>query len=210
MTNIFSSSKSSSFPLPSLTRSELVFAIFYTICYYFGMARPKKRNSYVDDLTIKQRKFVNRYVETGNAKQSVLDSYDAKEVSASGIATKLLKKPKIQRAIDKSLAKAGFDEDFAAATLKTVVEEGYHNLDKTRPADILRALKLYTDIKGHAQSKQTKSVEEKFVDKIRDMNTAQLKKKLDELDEKQKQLMAYLDRSLQNGETVEEDEKEEK
>lgn len=172
---------------------------------YSQMARPKKRNRYTDGLTIKQRKFVNRYVKTGNGRQSVLEAYDANETTADGLAYRLLQKDKIQRAIDVALAKIGFDEDFAAANLKRVVDEGQNNLDKTRPADVIRAIKLYHDIKGHTEKNIKKDVKKEIEDKIRDMNTIQLKKKLDQLDDKQKRLMEYMEGTLQDGEIVEEE-----
>ncbi len=165
------------------------------------MGKPRKKTRFADRLTIKQRKFVNQYVKTGVAKNAVLTAYDTSEKNACSMGTVLLKKEKIQNAIDVALAKAGFDEDFAAGTLKTVVEEGKMNLDKTRPSDVISALKLYHQIKGDVGDKN-KSQTKQLRDQLRDMSIGKLKEKLDELNKRQEKLTMYLENKIEEGEVV--------
>ena len=62
----------------------------------------------MENLTLKQQKFVASYIETGNATQAVCDNYNVKDrKSAKVIACGLRKHPKIRQALYEVQDEAG-------------------------------------------------------------------------------------------------------
>lgn len=64
-----------------------------------------------DKPTIKQRKFVKEYIETGNGTQSALKVYDTKDyMTAAMIASENLKKPKVIELLEDQASVAMLDQ----------------------------------------------------------------------------------------------------
>lgn len=78
-----------------------------------------------NNLTIKQRRFVKRTLETGNPTKAVLDTYDASSrASAASIASQNLRKVAIRDAIEEGLASEGLTPRYIFGKLKKVLDNG--------------------------------------------------------------------------------------
>ena len=70
------------------------------------------------DITVKEAKLVKGIAMGKTKQQAGLDAYDTTDpATASAIATETLKKPKVQEALQKALAKHGIDMDSAVAPI---------------------------------------------------------------------------------------------
>lgn len=76
-------------------------------------------------LTIKQRRFVKRTLETGNPTRAAMDVYDASNrASASAIASENLRKLNVREAIEEGLASEGLTPGYIFGKLKGVLDRG--------------------------------------------------------------------------------------
>mgnify|MGYP001563254629 CR=1 FL=1 len=88
----------------------------------------------MEELTKKQRGFVQDFVETGNATQSALNNYDIESDNkynvAGAIGSENLKKPKIQEALKPIIERyvKELDEILSAMSLKDKNSEQYKTL----------------------------------------------------------------------------------
>lgn len=109
--------------------------------------RTRKSN---DGLTMKQRKFVNAYCESGNASQSALKA-GYSENSAESQGSRLLKNPKVIKAIE--LKEKEFEmaslitKEYVLAALKDIADdEGEQTQNKLRALENLgKYLTMFTD-----------------------------------------------------------------
>lgn len=99
-------------------------------------------------LTIKQRNFVKKYIESnGNGTRAALDAYNTKDATvAHSIASENLQKPAIQRAIELALERVGLSDDYISELLKNATEAGLGN--KATNADTLRGVDMLLRLKG--------------------------------------------------------------
>jgi phage terminase small subunit len=155
------------------------------------------------NLTIKQRKFVSKVVNGESPKQAVLDVYSGKKENSSTRANELLKKPKIQREIDRALENAGFSTDYATSKMKKLMEAGEANLDATRPGDMIRMLELWMKAKGIiGGTNRIDPAEQQYKDKVKKMEFTELRKQISDMDKRQKTLLAKIDGRTEEGEVV--------
>ncbi len=76
-------------------------------------------------LTIKQRRFVKRTLETGNPTGAAMEAYDtAKRNVASAIASENLRKPAIREQIEQALQAEGVTPRYVVEKLKTTLDAG--------------------------------------------------------------------------------------
>lgn len=106
-------------------------------------------------IKIRERKFVKKYIETGVGTTSVRYAYGSgkgklNDSSASNMATELLKRPRVQRAMQEALERAGLGSDTVATSLKKIVKAGTSDdaLDKATPDQAIRALDIVARITG--------------------------------------------------------------
>lgn len=104
-------------------------------------------------LSIKQKKYVNAVVRTGNRTQSVLEAYNTKSPNvAQNIATKLDHNPMVQEAIDLALAKNNITLDNRTARLVQIADWAP---DKVSSDTVLKAnIELIKLLKGYENIKQ--------------------------------------------------------
>ena len=112
-------------------------------------------------LSLKQKKFVSNYLKTGNAVQSVLDSYDTKSYgSAKKLANDNRNNPMILDAIDLALKKNSITLEGQTDRLKEIANEWQP--DKISSDTVLKAnIELIKLLKGYpdrVNRKETKSI----------------------------------------------------
>lgn len=146
------------------------------------------------DLTLKQKMFVKEYLKTGVKAQAYRAAFGSKgdRAKESSYGAMVYKKPKVRKAIEEALEGADLSDDFAARTLKEVVDKGKDNLDDTRPTDVLKALEMFFKLKGHLGTK-TPQVDER--EEAEKMSVDQIQKELEKLDRKQSRLLAMFGRA---------------
>lgn len=120
-------------------------------CFYFG----KEVSSITKKLTLKQQRFVDEYIISGNATQAVIKAGYSKK-TANRIATENLSKPVIKTAIDKRNAEIQSEKTMdmqevmellasiarGETTEETVTNKGDVIETATRNSDKLKALEL--------------------------------------------------------------------
>lgn len=120
-------------------------------CFYFG----KEVSSITKKLTLKQQRFVDEYIISGNATQAAIKAGYSKK-TANRIATENLSKPVIKTAIDKRNAEIQSEKTMdmqevmellasiarGETTEETVTSKGDVIETATRNSDKLKALEL--------------------------------------------------------------------
>ena len=120
-------------------------------CFYFG----KEVSSITKKLTLKQKRFVDEYIISGNATQAAIKAGYSKK-TANRIATENLSKPVIKTAIDKRNAEIQSEKTMdmqevmellasiarGETTEETVTNKGDVIETATRNSDKLKALEL--------------------------------------------------------------------
>lgn len=118
-------------------------------------------------LSLKQQRFVKKYVETGKPMEAALDAYDTtNRKTASSLAQQNLDKPLIQQELAKALSKAG-------ATLESIVDNVTNIANETdiRPSadTVLKAnqdlLKLYNAYPEKTSKHLSYSVKQNLTEK---------------------------------------------
>jgi hypothetical protein len=101
------------------------------------MEKPKKLRR----LTLKQRGFVKRFIETKNGTRAALDNYDTTDRNtAAMIASDNLTKPNVRQEVEQQLKEAGLNQAYLDDSLKKVADAGIRNLAATKPETLLKAI----------------------------------------------------------------------
>src|SRR5262245_35772408 len=99
-------------------------------------------------LTVKQRKFVRSYVETGNGTQAALQAYETDDPrTAHAIAAENLQKPAVQQAVADLLDQGGLS-DRKLAEVHAHLLGLYQSPDPREKMIALRALHMAYQLKG--------------------------------------------------------------
>lgn len=99
-------------------------------------------------LTIKQRIFIAKYLETSNCTEAASVTYDVDNRNVAGvIGWENLRKPKISRAIRYALEVGGISDEFLASSLKAIIEAGTGV--KATAKSSLEATELVFKLKGY-------------------------------------------------------------
>lgn len=126
--------------------------------------QPKKHT--FKSLTLKQRKFAKRFVETGNATQAIIDAgYNAKDrINASRMASENLAKVEVRATIEESLIKAGLTSDFMTESLQKIAKAGTSDraLKKATPDVAIKALDMQAKL-SNAYPEKAVTIEKKSV-----------------------------------------------
>jgi phage terminase small subunit len=96
-------------------------------------------------LTLKQKRFSDAYVKTGNATKAVLQTYDTQDKkSASVIGSTNMANPRIVTYIESILDNAGVSDIYLAHQLRTVIDNSLTKkaLKKISPSDGLRGIEM--------------------------------------------------------------------
>ena len=98
-------------------------------------------------LTLKQSRFVDYYLQTGNATQSAkLAGYNSNKNTLAVIGAENLIKPNIKRAIKDKLLKDKINPTYVLSGISTLAESSSKDSDKLRAYELLgKYLKLFTD-----------------------------------------------------------------
>lgn len=76
-------------------------------------------------LTLRQRKFIANYLETGNATEAASRAYNVKNRNVAGvIAHQNLRKLKVRQVINYALEVAGITDDYLAMSMKKIIDAG--------------------------------------------------------------------------------------
>lgn len=129
-------------------------------------------------LTIKQRRFVKAYVETGNGSQAALQAYNTTPEVAPKIASENLLKPDIRQAVDQALVKSGLTLDLIADEIKGLATTQPDKVSadvKLRSLETL--LKLHNAFPGSKHTNLNLSVK----GKMRDLSFQDAKLELEKL-----------------------------
>jgi len=108
-------------------------------------------------LTIKQKRWAERYLQSGNASQSALEVYDTNSRNtAKLIGYKNRRLKHVQAYLEALLDQAGLSDEKIAQHLKTVIEAGVKAQATT--SDALRSLELVLKLKDRYPSQKVESV----------------------------------------------------
>ena len=118
-------------------------------------------------ISLKQRKFAQKYVETGNATESAMQAYDVKNrLSAKHTGSVALNNPMVQEEIEKALKRNGITFDTVLDRFKEIAD---WSPDKISSDTVLKAtieqaklLKMYPD---KIQKHESKSIRINLNDK---------------------------------------------
>ena len=98
-------------------------------------------------LTIKQKKWAERYLHTGNASQSALEVYETNSRNtAKLIGYKNRRLKHVQAYLEALLDKAGLSDEKIAQHLKGIIESGVKA--QASSSDALWALQIVSKLKG--------------------------------------------------------------
>jgi len=98
-------------------------------------------------LTVKEKKFVRRLAETGNATQAVMDSYNVKKrLTARQMALDLKKRPHVQNELIKIMDSLGLDEQGIMSKWNEAIKEGWGI--RATHKDALSSLTMATRLRG--------------------------------------------------------------
>ena len=141
------------------------------------MAKKKILNG----LTVKQKKFIDEYVKSGNGTQAAMKVYNVNgKVSAAAVASDNLQKLNVRKSIEEIMADVGYSTDKSVSTLAYIQQAGKDK--KLSAGDSIRATELLLKLEG-------KLVDRKQVSKLNiNIETAD-KVKLLKLKEKYNKLL---------------------
>jgi hypothetical protein len=122
-------------------------------------------------LSIKQKKFVNNYLQTSNQTQSALHAYNTTSIgTAKTVANRNMRNPMIVEAIDQALKKNNITLEGQTDRLKEIANEWQP--DKISSDTVLKAnIELIKLLKGYPTT--TKKVESKSIRVILNSKTYQ-------------------------------------
>jgi len=111
-------------------------------------------------LSLKQKKFINNYLKTGNAPEAALEAYDTKNrPSAQALGAQTLDLPEVQSEIDKALEKNGITLDKVTDRVQQMAS---WSPDKVSSDTVLKAnielLKLLKAYPDKVQKHDTRSI----------------------------------------------------
>ena len=142
------------------------------------------------ELTVKQKRFVQKLVETGNGTQAAMDAYDVKNYNtAHAIASENLQKPTIKRELELALEHAGLSDNYISDLLREATVAGLGV--KATNADSLRGIELVSRLKGHLdkEDKNTSLTQTNvYIEELKLLGEEGLKSKLNSLLQEIKQL----------------------
>lgn len=101
--------------------------------------------------TMKQRKFVKRYIETGSPKQAALDAYNTTPKTASVLGNNILQSPTVRKYLYDCLENQGLTDKKIARKLDDIMEAGTTKeaLSKSTPALAFKILQEANKIKDN-------------------------------------------------------------
>jgi phage terminase small subunit len=101
----------------------------------------------LNGLTVKQKKFIDEYVKTGNGTASALKVYNTKsKIVAGSIASDNLQKPIVKKTIEEIMADVGYSTDNSVSTLSYIQQHGKDK--KLSASDSIRATELLLKLEG--------------------------------------------------------------
>jgi ribosome assembly protein YihI (activator of Der GTPase) len=100
-----------------------------------------------DKLSLKQSKFVDYYLQTGNASKSAkLSGYNGNDATIRAIGAENLTKPLIKQAIKSRLIKDKITPDYVLSGISTIADNSSKDVDRLKAYELLgKYLKLFTD-----------------------------------------------------------------
>lgn len=148
-------------------------------------------------ITLKQRKFVEKYVETGNGTQAALDVYNTKDPNvAHSIAVGNLRSPMVRAEIEEALEATGLDLVSISNLLKKATTSGLGqkatNADSLRGIDIM--LKLQNAYPNNVQKSAHLRVDFRE-ERRRRLESMSIPELTEDLNRKQKEIQEILEDS---------------
>ena len=142
-------------------------------------------------MTVKQRKFVKRYLENGgNGTQAALDAYNTDDPKvAKVIASKNLTLDNIKMEIELALERAGLSDEYISELLRDATTAGMGV--KATNADSLRGIDMMLKLKGAYPTAIQKSAHIRI-----DYRQQLMHKSTEELEEELRNMQAYTNEFL--------------
>lgn len=141
-------------------------------------------------LTIKQKRWAERYLQIGNASQSALEVYDTNSRNtAKLIGYKNRRLRHVRAYMEALLDQAGLSDEKIAQHLKTVIETGLQA--QATAADALKGLELVLKLKDKFPSHKVESVSQN-INIDYSATPEQLSQKLREVQTENQKLLAEL------------------
>jgi phage terminase small subunit len=136
------------------------FNTFLYFCYNNHMPNTTEHNKPKRPkrpLTLKQRRFIDYYLQTGNATKSAkLAGYTTTKHSLEVIGSQNLRKVEVARAINTKLQAQKINPEYVLSGISTLADTSKRDSDKLRAYELLgKYLKLFTDVE---ESKPTEII----------------------------------------------------
>ena len=98
-------------------------------------------------LTLKQSRFIDHYLATGNATKSAkLAGYDTNKRTLEVIGSENLSKPEIVKALQAKLIKDKINPTYVLSGISTIADDSLKDSDRLKAYELLgKYLKLFTD-----------------------------------------------------------------
>lgn len=140
-------------------------------------------------MTLKQKAFVKKYLETGNGTQSALDVYNTDNPDvAANIASENLRKPKVIEEINKVLDRKGLSIEQVSESVGDILRRGPET--KVTGDNVLRAAELAYKLHGAFPASKSSHFRLDVRQDLEKMSYQELIEKKRELDKEIKEIIA--------------------
>ena len=135
--------------------------------------------------TIKQKRFVKAYIESGSAKRAALSAYDVSDKNAAMFGYTVLKQDNVKNLIQIALEKEGLTDDLISQKLHKIVDAGTSDsaLAVAKVSDAHKAIQELNKIKGNyaAEKKQVETKSTRLNMDLKGKTPEELQKALEDL-----------------------------
>ena len=144
-------------------------------------------------ITLKQKKFVKKYVETGKGTQAALETYNtASSNVAANIASENLRKPKVIEEKNRMLKRKGLSVEQVSESVGEVLRRGVET--KVTGDNVLRAAEMVYKLHGAFPAQKSAHLRLDFKEerrrKLENMSIQQLEEENERLTKEIEEIMA--------------------
>jgi phage terminase small subunit len=146
------------------------------------MARKGLRTPERTTPTLKQKKFIKSYLETGNATQAVIDAGYNSETreKARSTASSIKNASIVKKTIEKVLDEEGLSDEKLAGTLHSIIDKGAKS-DRITASDSLRGIEMSYRLKDRFPAERKQIETKNFSMTLKGSTAQELTQQLQEL-----------------------------
>lgn len=127
--------------------------------------------------TLKQKRFADNLIRTGNITQSALSVYDTKSRKAAyQIGYRNLQNPTVKSYMAFQMKEMGLDDSYLHASLKRIIDSGTSKrvLKRATPSDALRGLEMAHKLRDDFPTEKKEIVKKEYRMELGKKTTAEL------------------------------------